>query len=272
MRNYRSLGYRIYGSEIRIIGIIGHSLVRKEGKRLVRKELIRELTRIKSTVKLTDSEANKLWLFSQYCLNRIGNIGNKASNSDIYLKIKRIMPVLEPFKNGLVRDIEARDKNAYLSDLLSDGIFYLCSSHKDCAADHLEWQGKIYVSEDWEARCMDYDREKIAAYIKNHDVKTIEWVLGAPVYMTTRPNCRHYFKNISVDEVLHRGVKRLLRDYDMVQSANYRGDAYYIYREYYERVRFLESLRDVCPCYELEVDIRHARKLMYKWIKKMPTN
>lgn len=267
MKNYRQISYRIYGSEVRLVGIISHNLVSNKGKRSLRKELVGELARVRSTVKLTDSEANRLWLFSQFFYNKLSRYDYKDKSPEyLYEKIKRLMPNLERFKHELVRNIEARDKNAYLGDLLSDGIFYLCSYHKDCAEDHVDYQGKIYVSEDWEARCYDYDRKRIAAYIRNHDCKTIEWVLGEPVYLLTRPNCRHYFTEMSVDEVLHSSVKKLLKKYDMISESGERSDSYYMYREYYERLRMLLELRDVCPCYKLEEDIRRTRKLIKKWL------
>ena len=265
MRNYRQISYRIYGSETRIIGIISHSLV-GESKKTLRKKLIEELARVRSTVKLTDSEANQLWHFSQYCVMKVGKLPKDASNSEKYKRIRRVLPALEGFKHQLVREIETREKNSYLGDLLSDGIFYLCSFHKDCAADHLDYQGKIYVSEDWEARCMDYDRRRIATYIKNHDIQTIEWVLGEPVYMTTRPNCRHYFVNLSVDEVLHSSVKKLLKTHNLISDSGERENWYYTYREYYERLRVLLELRSSIPCVELDEDIRRTRKLIKKWL------
>ena len=268
MRNYRQISYRIYGSEVRLVGIISHSLVSKKSKVTVRKELIKELARVRSTVKLTDSEANRLWHFSQYFMVRVGNMDKKASNSDKYRRIKRLLPTLESFKHQLVREIETREKNAYVTDLLSDGIFYLCSFHKDCAADHLDYQGKIYVSEDWKARCMDYDHAKIAAYIKNHNVQTIEWVLGEPVWMTTRPNCRHYFVSVGVEEVLHNSVKKLLKANDLISDSGERDNAYYTYREYYERLRMLLELRNSVPCLELEEDIKRTRSLIRKWANK----
>ena len=272
MRNWRNLSYKIYGSEVRIVGIISHSLVSNKSKVTVRKELIRELARVRSTVKLTESEANRLWHFSQYFMVRVGNMDKKASNSEKYLRIRRLLPTLESFKHQLIREIETREKNAYLGDLLSDGIFYLCSFHKDCAADHLDYQGKIYVSEDWEARCMDYDRKKIAAYIKNHDVQTVEWVLGEPVYMTTRPNCRHYFVQVGVEEVLHNSVKKLLKANDLISDSGEKTNAYYTYREYYERLRMLLELRNSVPCLELEEDIKRTRILIRKWATEVNKN
>ena len=267
MRSWRNLRYRIFSFEVKCADIISRSLVGGKGKYAVKKQLRKALVDFRSTVRITDSEANGLWLNCMHMLSRIS--WKRDDNSKIYAQIKRLLPSLESFKNRFVLDIEMREKNAYLRDLMSDGIFYLCSWHKDCAADHKDYQGKIYVSEDWEERCLDGDQGKIRAYIKNHNCITVQEVIGDPVYMITRPNCRHYFISVSVDEVLHSSVKKLLKQHDLVKEGHVKNDSYYAYREYYERVKLLITLRNTCPCEELEADIRKTRKLMKKWLSRV---
>ena len=267
MRQWKNLKFRTYSFEVKCAYIISHSLVGNRGKFAVKKLLRRALMEFRSTVKITDREANELWLNCMYMLSRID--WRSKDNSKIYAQMKRLLPSLERFKNRFVSDIEVREKNAYLRDLLSDGIFYLCSWHKDCAKDHEAYQGKIYVAEDWEERCLDGDQGKIRAYIKNHKCLTVQEVVGDPVYMITRPNCRHYFISVPVDEVLHNSAKKLLKEHDMIKEGHKKNDAYYAYREYYERLKFLIALRDTCPCNELEVDIKKTRRLMKKWLSSV---
>lgn len=92
-------------------------------------------------------------------------------------------------------------------------VFYLCSEHRDCAIDHVDYQGKIYVDERWETIIKDdVLKGKIAEYVIMNNIQTFQWVIGAPVYMITRPNCRHFFKLLDNDEVLKaKSLKSLIK-------------------------------------------------------------
>ena len=192
--------------------------------------------------------------------------GNRTDNSRVYESMRKFIPFLEKIKNEIGKSIEIRDKKKYLDNLTDKGIFYLCSSHTDCAKDHLDYQGKMYVSTDWRSRCADETtKNRVGAYIRNHKCKTIEEIVGAPVYMTTRPNCRHYFIRMEVEEVMHNSINKLLRGHKMIKNtvSSYE---YNMYRMYYERLRALLALRDICPCLELEKDISKTRRIMKKWL------
>ena len=268
MRNIRNLKFRIYGFEVRCAAIIGRGLARGKGKRPILAELKRELAAFRSTVKLTDGEANGLWLM---CANEYKSVsktvwGKRADSESVYRAIRATLPYLEKIKNGLGRDIESRDKLSYLSQLTGEGIFYLCSSHTHCAEGHKDFQGKVYVSENWRERCPDSrTRRRVASYIRNHGCRTVEEIVGDPVYMVTRPNCRHYFVELDIEEVMHSGVKKLLKNHDMVH-AGVNSYEYGQYRNYYERLKMLIGLRESCPCPKLEADITDTRRIMKKWL------
>lgn len=122
----------------------------------------------------------------------------------------------EALKNGEISEI----------DTSKIKIFYLASAHKDSASDHAPYQGKMYVDENWENIPMPYGlHNAIAYYIKSHDVKTIQWVTGKPVWFITRPNCRHYFKEMSVKQVLATSRTKLINKYDMKTAI---GDRQYL--------------------------------------------
>lgn len=268
MMNTRNLKSRIYGFEVRCAGIISQGLVSGKGKQPILKQLKQELVAFRSTVKLHSREVNQLWLM---CLSSYQIIsgkvwGKRTDNVSVYNAIKRLMPTLEHIKNEVGQGIEERKKSSYLANLLDDGIFYLCSYHTNAAKDHAQYQGKIYVSENWRERCIDSeDRKRVAAYIKNHKCLTVEEICSAPVYMVTRPNCQHYFTRVDIDEVMHNSVKKLLKTYDMVKTDKSSYE-YNQYRNYYERLKLLMSLRGICPCYDLEADIRQTRKITKKWL------
>lgn len=271
MKNIRNLKFRIYSFEARCVKIIGDGLKSGLGKRAILRKLQNNLARFRSTGstgRITDIEYNRLWMMCVRLYNSIARMvrGKRTDSTEIYKSVRKLLPELERFKNDLGRSVEERDKREYLNDLVSEGIFYLCSEHGNCAEGHKAYQGRIYVSEAWRERCSDSaERRRVGAYIRNHDCMSIEEVCSDPVWMVRRPNCRHYFVKLSVDEVLHSSVRKLLRENEMSYKrvGSYE---YYMYRAYYERLKVLLGLRESCSCEELEADIRKTRRLMKKWL------
>lgn len=98
-------------------------------------------------------------------------------------------------------------------------IFYLCSYHDSCANDHVDFQGKIYVDEDW-GSIVNHDLfDKVEDYISQHKIETIQSVRDGSPWLTTRPNCRHYFLPMNTEEVLGTSVKQMLKDNDMEKGT-----------------------------------------------------
>ena len=134
-------------------------------------------------------------------------------------------------------------------DLSSIHVFYLASSHKDSASDHKDYQGKIYVDENWRKLNISNElKEKIRNYVKSHYIRTIQWVMGRPVWFITRPNCRHYFKEVNAEEVISSTAGTLLNKYEMKTAI---GDRQYLQtikhavnKEWYDDVRNAELLLD----------------------------
>lgn len=250
MKNTKRL---IYNFEARCVEIISEGLLSGLGKRPILRTLKKELARFE----FSDTEVSRLWIMCVELYNRIARLvkSKRTDKEVVYQAIKKTFPVLDKTCNGLVKDIEERNKREYLHGLLSTGIFYLCSYHEDCAKDHVDYQGKIYVSTDWESRCTDKDtRYKIRSYIKNHNCMTVEEVCDSPVYMIRRPNCRHFFIRVSVEEVLHGSVKKLLVSHKMVRKKRRSNAADK------RRLRLLKKLKRICPCDKLDKDIKRIRK------------
>lgn len=261
--------FRVYSFEARCAVIISRGFVEGENKLSILKLLKNELARFTSTAKLNRIESHRLWLFCNDLYRKIARQvrGNRTDNESVYRAIKKQLSMMERVKNAISLSVEVRDKHGYLEELKSSGIFYLCSKHSKCAKGHEDYQGRVYVSENWRERCTDVELvEKISAYIRNHDCLTIEEVVGAPIYMVRRPNCKHYFIALDTDEVLHNSVGKLLKKHDMIEKVSKGSYEYFMYRSYYERLKVLLGLRDVCPCDLLEADIKSARKKMKKWL------
>lgn len=196
----------------------------------------------------------------------------KLRKNIVYEYIKPQFKQLEAEKNYLANEYEFQYKHSELREQFEEGIFYLCSSHINPAKDHAEWEGKIYVHEDWEERVGDNPdlASRIRAYIKNHKIKTVQWVTGEPVWLCTRPNCAHFLKEVSIDEVLNNGVKSLLKKHNMyhkdVKQLSYEEIQY---KKYYERLKMLSYLSYMFDSEKLNKDISKTKKIIKSWKLKM---
>lgn len=190
----------------------------------------------------------------------------KNRKNIVYKSLRNEWKLLEREKNELANEYEYRFKHDSLFEQFQSGVFYLCSTHVNPAKDHADWEGKVYVNADWEDRVDPDMHGKIAAYIRNHDIKTVQWVVGEPVYLITRPNCKHYFIEISVEEVLRNSVRKLLKKHNMyMENEPEQSYEYGQYKNYYERLKALTYLHHMFDAEELSVDIIETRKLARKW-------
>lgn len=185
--------------------------------------------------------------------------------------------------NQARRDIlKEEDERAFDTSKLM--IFYLASAHKDSASDHKDYQGKMYVDANWTSLPLYYGlKNAIAYYIKRNNVQTVQWVTGKPVRFITRPNCRHYFQNLSVKEVLATARTKLLDQYDMktaigdrqyLQTIKHSTDkewyddvrnAQLLLASYKERLSLHQSMYKANPCSLLKKAIDKDRMLIKKW-------
>lgn len=170
--------------------------------------------------------------------------------------------------NEIVRTKETEEKEEIIKETLSeDKPFILVSWHKDSANDHIEWQGKIYVNEDL------LNEPKVKEIAEQRKMQTFQWLIGEPVYMITRPNCRHYFQPLSVKEVEDNSVQSLLKKYGMVHKVGQRGlfqtladkNRKALVQKYKERLALLEGLKKIQPTLKLEQAIKKTKLLIKKW-------
>lgn len=135
---------------------------------------------------------------------------------------------------GKTKDEVVKDNISKNRGLENPRIFYLASWHKDSASDHAPYQGKIYVDEKWRNVIQDKDKQKeVQNYLTGNSIQTIQWVVGKPVWFVTRPNCRHYFKELGVEDVLKTSVSNLLKEHKMETAL---GD-----REYLQTIKHSTS-------------------------------
>lgn len=138
--------------------------------------------------------------------------------------------------------------------------FYLASSHNDCAKDHVDYQGKLYVD--------NKAPEEVIEYAKNRGLYTLQWVLGEPAWLITRPNCRHYFVTLTLKEVMGSTLKDLKNKH---HTHTKEGDRTYqtpqkaALEEYEDRLKMLNELYKQYPLEAIKKAIIKTKLLIKKW-------
>ena len=102
-------------------------------------------------------------------------------------------------------------------------VFWLCSQHSSCADDHIDFQGRLYFDANY--RSFNIPQElltKISAFISEKKLLSIQAVKDNKPFLTTRPNCRHYFQPVSTTQALGTSTTKLLNELGMNKG---KGDA-----------------------------------------------
>jgi hypothetical protein len=104
-------------------------------------------------------------------------------------------------------------------------VFYLSSYMQDCADDHADFQGKLYVVENWKEIARPEHHEAIQKVINEKDIKgfywATEWKNGqqdGPA-LTTRPNCRHIMRPMPIAQVVNKTTKEMLTEQRMMRGT-----------------------------------------------------
>lgn len=145
-------------------------------------------------------------------------------------------------------DIQQEIGNNMISTGQENGIiFYITSFYGDCAPDHAEYQGKIYVDEKWESMAPKDRLDEIRDYINSNKLLTVQEVTQNPPFLTTRPNCRHYFQYIDIDSVLGAKTKddvnQLRQERDLNSGGKYKPDKYKALQQQRQNERKIRSYK-----------------------------
>ena len=134
--------------------------------------------------------------------------GTDYSSPSVCKDLVQKMGKLERHAGARERAIESKEQIAKARASDKKVIFYVCSKHVGSAKDHKDWQGKVYVDRFWRAILKSTDTEwmipQVERYIVENDVRTIQWVMGPPVWLTVRPYCTHWFAPVLTSTVLTR--------------------------------------------------------------------
>ena len=174
---------------------------------------------------------------------------------------------------------KAKDKTQYELDKL---IFFVSSKHLDCAKDHLPYQGKVYIDKRWKSLIKSQNiRDEIEKYINKNGILTFQDITFRPVWLFTRPNCRHYYAQISVDEALSNSIGQLLNKYDLKLTLGSQttktiphnlDKSWYtesnisnIIEKYKQRLDYHEKLFSIHRIEEIRHAIEKDKMLIKKW-------
>ena len=172
---------RIYGYECRAVGEITTALFNHEPKRQVLKRLRRSLVEFNRAVKLSPAEFNSLWNWTVSCYNKIskGSWGDKTGESLARVAAKQYH-AMEAEKNLVADSVEFRFKHERALEYINnETVFYRLSTHSNCAAGHLKYQGQIFINS-------DAANETELEYAGEHGILPIREVLFNEPFLTTR--------------------------------------------------------------------------------------
>lgn len=99
-------------------------------------------------------------------------------------------------------DIRQKTKLEGVRAQLKTDIFVMCSKHYPVAEDHKDYQGKLYVNQNWRGLVSGRDYRAVSDYVQSEGLLTIQSVMKNPPYLITRPNCRHKITAVPVEAVL----------------------------------------------------------------------
>lgn len=146
-------------------------------------------------------------------------------------------------------------------------VFWLCSQHSDCADDHIDYQGKLYYDVNYRSFNMPNELlQKISAFISANKLLSIQAVKDNKPFLTTRPNCRHYFQPLSTTQALGTSTTKLLNELGMNKG---KGDA-----EHYDELvtqryneRQIRKWKKTLQKYEMESIANPNDELTQKRVK-----
>lgn len=180
----------------------------------------------------------------------------KLANSQIK-KYSTSLNKIEEHKNARMRKQDLRDKmNAARAQ---SGVFYMTSIHSNPAKDHKDWQGKIFVDRYWRSILDKETEKKVAAYIKNHNTLTVQEITKAPVYMITRPYCKHFFIRLDTEEVLGASVNKIQKNHPEARTRSH---------HVHYRKKYYDFRRRVHTVLEMDSEAEYDKKLVRRYNMK----
>ena len=203
------------------------------------KQEIRNL--VNSYQGLTRNERSDLY----QAIYRVARAANSSSDWDKTLSLRRNYDSVLAASRRVYASQNLRiKKNVVRAN--SGTIFFLCSKHNSSADDHKDYQGKIYVDRFWRTKVSGKEYAAVLDFIKNNDVKTVQDIMGAPVYLTTRPYCKHFFIPLATEDIVDSVLPKedILEEYHAKHRTKlYDADDYYELRS-----SIYDGMNNIHPC------------------------
>lgn len=294
---------RLFQHKINITGLIVNGIVHHAPKATILAQIKKEVNQISRILRLDNNEIHDLYISAVQEYDRISKktfsklrkidkqFGKKEDYKENLLQRQNVVyhtvrktyiesNCLEQERNRVAYRIEFRTKHDAIygrSGLIQEARsraeegqyspFFLASSHPKPAKDHADWEGKMYYDEDYKKFITDESvLHQVESYIKNRKVHSVQWVLGAPVFLVTRRNCKHYLKNIPLQEVLRASPKSLVKKHNMIMPEEVPiTEEIRYYRAYYERYKTDTALSKIIQSEELKKDMKKDHQLLNKW-------
>lgn len=263
---------RLYKLKNQYISIIYKGRLDLKSVKQIHKELYL------ATINSKASEKSKMFHYAYRLSSKLAKVSDKfmidnnhysANEGDLlavslYATLKH-WNVFDNFKvmiNNELMHHEGEIKTEMLENLWQEGrksghIFYVASSHADCAKDHQDYQGKIYVD-----AYFNRHNKELCDFIRENQFRTVQWITGKPVYFITRPHCRHYFKQYTFEQIRDGRYHIPHRKKGMKTMQTPRGATI---EQYKERLETLKALYNAHQSRFLKEKILKTRILIQKW-------
>lgn len=154
------------------------------------------------------------------------NFGFEKKNFDeLYKACRRVQ--LDVRQKAKLDSVRAQLKS-------KESVFVMCSKHYPVAPDHKDYQGKLYVNQNWRNLVEGRQYRAVSEYIQNEGLLTIQSVMKNPPYLITRPNCRHKLVSVPVSAVLTSVSDKTVLDEYRKESHSKKAHSkkdYYVLRE-----------------------------------------
>lgn len=158
-------------------------------------------------------------------------------------------------------------------------VFYICSYFGDCAKDHADYQGLYYYDEDWES--FGYDEkttQQIRDFIDSNNLISYQQVI-AETGLTIRPNCRHTFRPVVLDDILEGKTEEEMLDEYGIKKGTYNDDNYIALQEQRRNERNLRFYKTRLEQHKLQAEqnptdiklkkmIERDQQLIQEWEEK----
>lgn len=180
--------------------------IEKTTKALVNSALEYHGQALKKVTKLEDTVSLKESIFKQ---TQIGiDKGLKVQTKNGRMGYKEYMEM--QVRTTVSTEISAKQLDAGKNAKV---VFYIVNEFQDCADDHADYQGKVYYDERFESFGFNDEAiKRIKSSIKARKMLSVQYVRSGKPYLTTRPNCRHTFTALSLDQVFDNTDKQIIRD------------------------------------------------------------